>query len=131
MTLEDRVVTTSILQRFAEETSGALAIPAGLLGRLPADGMHVLVPRGRAPVPGEVLMCEIHLDTGGADPTRMPILVPLGVWGELPTAFAVIAAASRLVPSVVRESAQRDLDALVLESELVTRDSHESGGEGW
>ncbi len=73
MTLEDRVVTTSILQRFAEETSGALAIPAGLLGRLPADGMHVLVPRGRAPVPGEVLMCEIHLDTGGADPTRMPI----------------------------------------------------------
>ena len=41
MNYEDRVVTTSMLQDFAKDTSGAFAIPAGTLEALSPDALHV------------------------------------------------------------------------------------------
>lgn len=127
MALEDRVVATATLREFADDESGTLAIAAGVLSRLADEGLHILVPRGPAPVPGEVLMCEAQLDIGKHAPTRVPVLVPRTVWRQLPTAFAVVSAATRLVP-VMQDAVANEYDRLVLALNDVTDEPDEAEG---
>jgi hypothetical protein len=115
MAIEDRVVTTATVRDVADDQAGMLAIAAGVLSRLRDEGLHILVPGGPAPVPGEVLMCETHLDTGQHAPTRVPVLVPRTVRRQLPTAFAVVAAATRLVPTLVQDAVADEYGRLVLD----------------
>jgi len=129
MPLEDRVITTGILMDFAAATSGMFAVPAGLLARLPEDGMHVVVPRGPAPIEGRILLCEAELDTGGVDPTRIPVFVPWDVWCQLPTAFAVVSAAAHLLPRVAEAAVVPSLEGYTADDDAPVNNA--PFDEGW
>ena len=111
MAFEDRIVTTQLLMGNDADVNESVALPIQLLARLPEDSLHVLVPRGPAPVTEEVLVCEAQLDTGERSATCVPVLVPGSLWARLPTAFTFVRAASRLLPSAVAIAFAEDPDA--------------------
>lgn len=96
---ENRIISTEVLRRHANAATASLVISGGLLRHLDDDAMHVLVTTGRTNGNG-FLICDALLDVGRDIPARVPIFVEGELYAELPTAFQVIAATSRLMPNL-------------------------------
>lgn len=106
MPLEDRVATTSWLAEANRGTSGWAQLGPGILDRLDPLGLHVAVPAGHVHHDGEpLLLVRLLLEQAGVGtaPLEAPVVMPVNLFEQLPTAFQVLAQVRALLPGVVAQ----------------------------